>query len=163
MTKMKTLVKLRAKKARKYYKSDGTYLRAVSDNNKEWLTGKATYTPTKATLRQSFVKNAMNYINQGYTAKQAANMVASSADFAGKHYRSKINIYNVIMNDKKLYSKFKSMANIKNKKEFNIEKLRWDYFEQAYTYDNKFYIDTTNSPYGVFLIPINDWDSRALY
>ena len=147
---MNTLVRLRAKRPRKAYKSDLTYLRAVYDNNKEWLNKMAQYKPTNATLRQSFVTDAMNYIKRGYTATQAANMLASSASFAGKSYRGRINIRNVILNDKKLYKKFKSLTNIKNKESFDLDKLEWNYYWQEYRYGD-ISIDVQHSPYGIFI------------
>ena len=116
-----TLVTLRAKRPRKAYKSDENYLRAVYRNNKEWLNSHKTYTPS-VSLERSFVNSAMEYISQGYTAVQAANKLASSGAFTGKSYRGKVNIYNVILNDKKLYEKFKKETNIKRKEDFEVEK-----------------------------------------
>ena len=143
---MNTLVRLRAKRPRKAYKSDLTYLRAVYDNNKEWLNKMAQYKPTNAT----FVLEAMNYVNNGYTATQAANMLASSASFAGKNYRGKINIQKVILNDKKLYKKFKSLTNIKNKESFDLDKLEWNYYNEEYRYGD-ISINVNNSPYGIYI------------
>ena len=146
---MKTLVRLRAKRPRKAYKSNESYLRAVFDRNKKWLELKATYTPTRATLRQSFVLEAMNYVKKGKSAVQAANMVASSASFAGKGYRGKINIYNVIMNDKKLYKKFKEEARLKKKADFDVEKIQWRYVDNGYYIYEDVIIDVSNSPFRI--------------
>ena len=142
-----TLVTLRAKRPRKAYKSDENYLRAVYRNNKEWLNSHKTYTPS-VSLERSFVNSAMEYISQGYTAVQAANKLASSGAFTGKSYRGKVNIYNVILNDKKLYEKFKKETNIKRKEDFEVEKLEWSYREDAYKYGDV-YISVSNSPYRI--------------
>ena len=148
---MKTLISLRAKRKRKYYKTDRSYLGAVFDNNKEWLQKMATYKPTRATLRKSFIDLAMEKVKEGRTARQAANILASSAAFAGKGYRGKINIYNVIMNDKKLYKKFKEETGIRKKSDFDLEKFNWTYTDNGYyTYDNVI-VDVSNSPYRVVI------------
>lgn len=144
---MKTLVTIKAKKPRKAYKSDEAYLRAVYRNNKQWLDKVATYKP-KVKMETSFVNSAMDYVKQGYTARQAANKLASSAAFAGKSYRGKVNIYNVIMNDKKLYAKFKEESSLRKKADFDIDKLQWRYDLDAYVYEDVI-IDVSQSPYRV--------------
>ena len=147
---MKTLIRLKASKPRKAYKSDRAYLEAVYRKNKEWINKMANYKPN-VSMKRSFVNSAMEYVEQGNTAIQAANKLASSAAFAGKGYRGKINIYNVIMNDKKLYKKFKEETGIRKKSDFDLEKFNWTYADNGYyTYDNVI-VDVSNSPYRVVI------------
>lgn len=152
---MKTLISLRAAKPRKRYKSDEAYLRAVYRKNKDWINRTATYKPT-VSMERSFVNSAMDYVRQGKTARQAANILASSAAFAGKNYRGKVNIYNVITQDKKLYSQFKSATKLKKKSDFDIEKLKWSYDLEAYEYEG-LVIDVKNSPFEIVIMNKNDY------
>ena len=144
---MKTLVRLTAAKPRKKYKSDRAYLEAVYRKNKEWIDKMATYKPS-VSMKRSFVNSAMDYVRQGKTARQAANILASSAAFAGKHYRGKVNIYNVITQDSKVYSQFKSATKLKKKSDFDIEKLKWSYELESYEYEGVV-IDVSQSPFKI--------------
>lgn len=151
---MKTLISLKAAKPRKAYKSDEAYLKAVYRKNKAWIDKMATYKP-RVTMERSFVNSAMDYVRQGKTAKQAANILASSASFAGKNYRGKINIYNVIMNDKKLYKKFKKETGLKKKSEFDFDILQWRYSDGGYYLYDDVIINVSQSPYRITIMKKN--------
>lgn len=125
-------MRLKARKGKRNYKTDKGWLDAVYRNNKELINDKLKFVGEKnkgKVFRQLIddikKKNKVN-------TYKAVQIFGKSQTFAKERFQE--NIYKALKNDKEVMKQFRKSIGWKNK--VDISKFKWNYKEQAYTYDN---------------------------
>ena len=141
-------VHLRAKLARKRYKSDMNFINAVYRNNKEWIDSRIYGGKPKGarSIKTAFINSVRDYMEtNNISAQSAIDILASSETFTPASERFQLNITKAIKNNPEIYSQFKKKLKLGKKEDIDYTKFVYNQFEKGYEYED-YFIVIDNSP-----------------
>lgn len=137
----------KAKYRRNHYKSNGTYIRAVYQNNKIVIDKELgdIGNPYKV-----FKQQIVEYMQQGKSLEEGIQTIARSTIFTTEKERLHENFWSGLKAFKEEYKQFKELTKEKGRyTKLDDSKLVWDRNARGYVYDNKILITYENSPFGI--------------
>ena len=143
-----TYVDLKAEYNKGSYKNTDEWLNAVYSKNKKFIDSKIE--TTGDTDKGEVFKSLVNeYIEEGYSPKQAVKKLEKSTVFTDVKDRLKQNAYTAIKHDKEAFKQFRELT--KNNGRYttvDVDKFQYDKDTGNYIYGN-IVISFSNSPYTI--------------
>ena len=140
-----TSINLKAEYNKGSYKNTDEWLNAVYIKNKKLIDSKIE--TTGDTDKGETFKSLVNeYIEEGYSPKQAVKKLEKSTIFTDVKDRLKQNAYTAIKNDKAAFKQFRELTKNNGKySTVDVDKFQYDKDTNSYTYGN-IMISFSNSP-----------------
>ena len=143
-----TYVDLKAEYNKGSYKNTNEWLDAVYIKNKKFIDSKIE--TTGDTDKSEIFKSLVNeYIEEGYSPKQAVKKLEKSTIFTDVKDRLKQNAYSAIKHDKEAFKQFRELT--KNNGKYtvvDVDKFKYNKDTNSYIYQN-IAISFSNSPYTI--------------